>query len=56
MADYFVHESSYVDAGSEIGSMCVTIDAFGTSRCLIESNFPPDGRSSGFIPTPAFLI
>jgi len=29
----------------------LAIDAFGTSRCLIESNFPPDGRSSGFIPT-----
>ena len=27
------------------------IEAFGTDRCMIESNFPPDGRSSGFIPT-----
>lgn len=28
----------------------LAIDAFGTERCMIESNFPPDGRSSGFIP------
>jgi predicted TIM-barrel fold metal-dependent hydrolase len=27
------------------------IDAFGVDRCMMESNFPPDGRSSGFIPT-----
>lgn len=29
----------------------LAIEAFGTERCMIESNFPPDGRSSGFIPT-----
>lgn len=29
----------------------LAIDAFGPDRCLFESNFPPDGRSSGFIPT-----
>ena len=29
----------------------LAIEAFGTDRCMIESNFPPDGRSSGFIPT-----
>lgn len=29
----------------------LAIEAFGTDRCLFESNFPPDGRSSGFIPT-----
>lgn len=27
------------------------IDAFGTERCIVESNFPPDGRSAGYIPT-----
>jgi len=27
------------------------IDAFGTDRCMMESNFPPDGRSAGYIPT-----
>lgn len=27
------------------------IDAFGIDRCMMESNFPPDGRSGGFIPT-----
>ena len=27
------------------------LDAFGTDRCMMESNFPPDGRSSGFVPT-----
>jgi predicted TIM-barrel fold metal-dependent hydrolase len=27
------------------------IDAFGVDRCMMESNFPPDGRSGGFIPT-----
>lgn len=26
------------------------IEAFGTDRCMMESNFPPDGRSSGFVP------
>lgn len=26
------------------------IEAFGTNRCILESNFPPDGRSSGFVP------
>ena len=25
-----------------------TIEAFGAGRCLMESNFPPDGRSAGF--------
>lgn len=29
----------------------LAIEAFGTHRCLIESNFPPDGRSGGFVPT-----
>jgi predicted TIM-barrel fold metal-dependent hydrolase len=28
-----------------------TIEAFGASRCMMESNFPPDGRSGGFVPT-----
>jgi predicted TIM-barrel fold metal-dependent hydrolase len=27
-----------------------TIDAFGPDRCMMESNFPPDGRSCGFVP------
>lgn len=26
------------------------IEAFGTDRCLMESNFPPDGDSCGFVP------
>ena len=26
-------------------------EAFGIERCMMESNFPPDGRSSGFVPT-----
>lgn len=26
------------------------IDAFGVKRCMMESNFPPDGRSGGFVP------
>lgn len=29
----------------------LAIEAFGTRRCMIESNFPPDGRSGGFVPT-----
>lgn len=29
----------------------LAIEAFGTDRCLFESNFPPDGRSGGFNPT-----
>ena len=27
-----------------------SIEAFGTDRCMMESNFPPDGRSCGFVP------
>ncbi|MBF9032658.1 amidohydrolase family protein [Rhodobacterales bacterium HKCCE2091] len=27
------------------------IEAFGADRCMMESNFPPDGRSGGFVPT-----
>lgn len=27
------------------------VEAFGPKRCMMESNFPPDGRSSGFVPT-----
>jgi L-fuconolactonase len=27
-----------------------TIEAFGAGRCMMESNFPPDGRSGGFVP------
>ena len=27
-----------------------TIEAFGPDRCMMESNFPPDGRSCGFVP------
>lgn len=26
------------------------IEAFGADRCMMESNFPPDGRSCGFVP------
>ena len=26
------------------------IEAFGARRCMMESNFPPDGRSCGFVP------
>jgi predicted TIM-barrel fold metal-dependent hydrolase len=26
------------------------LDAFGPDRCMMESNFPPDGRSAGFVP------
>ena len=26
------------------------IEAFGVDRCLMESNFPPDGRSCGHVP------
>ncbi len=26
------------------------IEAFGPDRCMFESNFPPDGRSCGFVP------
>jgi predicted TIM-barrel fold metal-dependent hydrolase len=31
----------YVDAA---------IDAFGAERCMMESNYPPDGRAAGFVP------
>jgi L-fuconolactonase len=27
-----------------------SIEAFGVDRCMMESNFPPDGRSCGFVP------
>jgi predicted TIM-barrel fold metal-dependent hydrolase len=26
------------------------IELFGPERCMLESNFPPDGRSCGFVP------
>jgi len=26
------------------------IEAFGVDRCMMESNYPPDGRSGGFVP------
>ncbi|HEX7260535.1 MAG TPA: amidohydrolase family protein, partial [Luteolibacter sp.] len=26
------------------------IEVFGADRCMMESNFPPDGRSCGFVP------
>ncbi|MFV0489200.1 MAG: amidohydrolase family protein, partial [Vibrio fluvialis] len=26
------------------------IDAFGPDRCMLESNYPPDGRSCGYVP------
>lgn len=26
------------------------IEAFGVERCIMQSNFPPDGRSAGFVP------
>jgi L-fuconolactonase len=26
------------------------IEAFGVDRCIMESNFPPDGRSCGYVP------
>ena len=26
------------------------IESFGVDRCMLESNFPPDGRSGGFVP------
>jgi predicted TIM-barrel fold metal-dependent hydrolase len=27
-----------------------SIEAFGADRCMMESNYPPDGRSAGFVP------
>jgi predicted TIM-barrel fold metal-dependent hydrolase len=27
-----------------------SIEAFGADRCMMESNFPMDGRSAGFVP------
>lgn len=27
-----------------------SIEAFGPQRCMMESNYPPDGRSAGFVP------
>lgn len=27
-----------------------SIEAFGPKRCMMESNYPPDGRSAGFVP------
>ena len=26
------------------------VEAFGCNRCMMESNYPPDGRSAGFVP------
>lgn len=27
-----------------------TIETFGATRCMMESNYPPDGRSAGYVP------
>jgi len=27
-----------------------SIEAFGAGRCMMESNYPPDGRSAGYVP------
>jgi len=27
-----------------------TIEAFGINRCMMESNYPPDSRSCGYVP------
>ena len=27
-----------------------TIECFGPNRSMMESNYPPDGRSAGFVP------
>jgi L-fuconolactonase len=28
----------------------MAIEAFGADRCMMESNYPPDGRAAGFVP------
>jgi L-fuconolactonase len=28
----------------------VAIEAFGVNRCMMESNYPPDSRSCGYVP------
>jgi predicted TIM-barrel fold metal-dependent hydrolase len=28
----------------------MAVDAFGAERCMMESNYPPDGRAAGFVP------
>lgn len=30
--------------------LITAIEAFGAERCMMESNYPPDGRSAGFVP------
>ncbi len=45
-------ESTYLDLAEAFRPHVeLAVEAFGTDRCLFESNFPPDGRSGGFIPT-----
>jgi predicted TIM-barrel fold metal-dependent hydrolase len=50
----FESRSDRVDSGelSEAWRPYVesAIEIFGTSRCMMESNFPPDRRSCGFVP------
>jgi L-fuconolactonase len=41
----------YLDLANEWKPFIETaITAFGAERCMMESNFPPDGRSCGFVP------
>ncbi len=43
---------TYRDAAAAWGPYIdQSIEAFGTNRCLMESNYPPDARSCGFVPT-----
>lgn len=43
--------ASYRDLASVWGPYVeTTIEAFGVDRCMMESNFPPDARSCGFVP------
>ena len=38
-------------AGTALPFVETGIEVFGVERCMMESNFPPDGRAGGFVPT-----
>lgn len=47
-----VDELGYVELAQAWQPLVETaVEAFGTARCIFGSNFPPDGRSAGYIPT-----
>lgn len=49
------HEDDRVIPSTELAAAWrpyveTAVEAFGADRCMLESNYPPDGRSCGYVP------